>query len=264
MKKVYEHKNIFRLSKKLLYLVLLFSTLGFAEQAPDSFVTGNQFYAAGKYEEAASSYEQVVRSGRQSAELYFNLGNSYYKLHRVAPAIYNFEKALLLSPNDSEIKTNLDFARKMAIDDIKVIPKVGFSKLIADFTSNYHYDTWAWIAVAFAFLFLGFFIGYYFSERTAFKRIFFAGMFLWILGIVLSAASGFYEKNRNENERPAIVFAEQAPLKSEPKMSSQDAAVLHEGTKVYIIEGIANWKKVELTDESTGWIEDSAIKEIKN
>ena len=232
--------------------------------AQTAFEKGNQYYAKENFEAAISNFESVVNSGKQSAELYFNLGNSYYKLHKVAPAIYNYEKALLLSPNDDEIKTNLEFARKMAIDDIKVIPKVGFNKLISDFTSNYHYDTWAWIAVSFAFLFLLFFAGYYFSQKTMLKRIFFIGMFLWLLGIVLSAASGFYEKNRNDTERPAIIFIENAPLKSEPKTGSPDTTVLHEGTKVYILESIANWKKVELTDETTGWIEDSAIKEIKN
>lgn len=228
------------------------------------FDQGNKFYEKENYEAAISSFQSVLNTGKQSAELYFNLGNCYYKLHKVAPAIYNYEKALLLSPNDTEIKTNLEFARKMAIDDIKVIPKVGFNKLLADFTSKYYYDTWAWIAVSFAFVFLLFFVGYYFSQRTIFKRIYFIGMFFWLVGIALSSASGFYEKSRNENERPAIVFAETTPLKSEPKASGQDATILHEGTKVYITESIANWKKVELTDETTGWIEESAIKEIKN
>jgi tetratricopeptide (TPR) repeat protein len=247
--------------KRILVLLLLVSQSFWAQAA---FEQGNKFYEKENYDAAISSYESIINSGKQSAEVYFNLANSYYKLHKVAPAIYNYEKALLLSPNDTEIKTNLEFARKMAIDDIKVIPKVGFSKLLSDFTSKYYYDTWAWIAVSFAFLFLVFFVGYYFSQRTLLKRIFFIGMFLWLIGIFLSAASGFYEKSRNENERPAIVFAENAPLKSEPKSGSPDTTVLHEGTKVYIIESIANWKKVELTDESTGWIEDSAIKEIKN
>lgn len=247
--------------KKILILLLLVSQTFWAQTA---FEKGNKFYAKENYEAAISSYESVVNSGKQSAELYFNLGNSYYKLHKVAPAVYNYEKALLLSPNDAEIKTNLEFARKMAIDDIKVIPKVGFSKLLADFTSKYHYDTWAWIAVSFAFVFLLFFVGYYFSEKTVLKRIFFVGMFLWLVGILLSATSGFYEKSRNDNERPAIVFAENTPLKSEPKSSAQETTVLHEGTKVFILESIANWKKVELTDETTGWIEDTAIKEIKN
>ena len=247
--------------KKILFILLFVSQIFWAQTA---FEKGNKYYEKENYEAAVSSFETVLNSGKQSAELYFNLANCYYKLHKVAPAIYNYEKALLLSPNDTEIKTNLEFARKMAIDDIKVIPKVGFSKLIQDFTSKYYYDTWAWIAVGFAFLFLLFFVGYYFSQTTVLKRIFFFGMFLWLIGIGLSAASGFYEKSRNANERPAIIFAETTPLKSEPKTGAQDATLLHEGTKVFILESIANWKKVELTDETTGWIEDSAIKEIKN
>lgn len=247
--------------KKISILLLLVFHPFWAQTA---FEQGNKCYEKEDFEAAISSYESIVNSGKQSSELYFNLGNAYYKLHKVAPAIYNYEKALLLNPNDTEIKTNLEFARKMAIDDIKVIPKVGFNKLVSDFTSKYYYDTWAWITVVFAFLFIAFFAGYYFSQNTLLKRVFFGGMFVWLLGIFLSAASGFYEKSRNENERPAIVFAENAPLKSEPKATSQEATVLHEGTKVYILESIANWKKVELTDETSGWIEDNAIKEIKN
>lgn len=246
--------------KKILILLLFVSQVIGAQ---NTFEQGNQFYQKENYSAAISSFESIINSGKQSAEVYFNLGNCYYKLHKVAPAIYNYEKALLLTPNDSETKTNLDFARKMAIDDIKVIPKVGFNKVIADFTSNYYYDTWAWVAVTFAFVFLLFFIGYYFSHKTTIKRIFFLGMFVWLLAIIVSIASGFYEKNRNDNERPAIVFAETTTVKSEPKTTAADAFVLHEGTKVFILESIANWKKVELTDETTGWIEESAIKEIK-
>jgi tetratricopeptide (TPR) repeat protein len=247
--------------KNIFYILLLIFQISLAQNAFDQ---GNKFYEKENYQAAIKSYQSVLNTGKQSAELYFNLGNCYYKIQKVAPAIYNYEKALLLSPNDTEIKTNLEFARKMAIDDIKVIPKVGFSKLIQDFTAKYYYDTWAWIAVAFAFLFLLFFVGYYFSQSTFLKRVFFFGMFFWLLGIGLSTASGFYEKGHMDNERPAIVFAETASVKSEPKISATDAFVLHEGTKVYILESIANWKKVELTDETTGWIEESAIKEIKN
>ena len=246
--------------KKILFIFLFISQVFWAQSA---FEQGNQYYQKENYQAAISSFESVLNSGKQSAELYFNLGNCYYKLHKVAPAVYNYEKALLLNPNDKEIKTNLEFARKMAIDDIKVIPKVGFNKLLADFTSKYYYDTWAWIAVSFALLFLLFFTGYYFSQKTFLKRVFFIGMFVWLLGILLSSASGFYEKSRNNNEKPAIVFVETVSVKSEPKTTSADAFVLHEGTKVYILESIANWKKIELTDETTGWIEESAIKEIK-
>lgn len=246
--------------KKIFYIILLIFQVSLAQNA---FEQGNQYYQKENFLAAISSYESIINSGKESADVYFNLGNCYYKLHKVGPAVYNYEKALLLNPNDQEIKTNLDFARKMAIDDIKIIPKVGFHKLIQDFTSTYHYDTWAWIAVALALVFFLFFLGYYFSGTTLKKRIFFTGMFVILLGITLSVSAGIFERNRLENEKPAIVFAETAPVKSEPKTSSPDTFILHEGTKVYILESIANWKKIELTDETTGWIESSAIKELK-
>ena len=246
--------------KKIFYIILLIFQVSLAQNA---FEQGNQYYQKENFQAAISSYESIINSGKESAEVYFNLGNCYYKLHKVGPAVYNYEKALLLNPNDQEIKTNLDFARKMAIDDIKIIPKVGFHKLIQDFTSTYHYDTWAWIAIGLAFIFLLSFLGYYFSSLAWKKRVFFSGMFLFLLGILLSVSSGIFERNRLENEKPAIVFAETAPVKSEPKTSSPDTFILHEGTKVYILESIANWKKIELTDETTGWIESSAIKELK-
>lgn len=245
--------------KKYLYILLLIVQISFAQNA---FEKGNQLYQKENYAEAINNYESVLATGQQSAELYFNLGNCYYKLHNVAPAIYNYEKALQLNPNDDEIKTNLDFARRMTIDDIKIIPKVGFSKLIEDFTSTYYYDTWAWIAIILAFLFLGSFIGYYFSGTTLKKRIFFTGMFIFLFGIIVSVSSGINEKNRIANEKPAIVFAETASVKGEPKPTSPETILLHEGTKVYILESIANWKKVQLTDETTGWISDEAIKEL--
>ena len=245
--------------KKTIYIFLLISQVFWAQ---NTFEKGNQLYQKDNYQDAIANYESVLASGKQSAEVYFNLGNCYYKLHKVAPAIYNYEKALQLNPNDEEIKTNLDFARKMTIDDIKIIPKVGFHKLIEDFTSSYYYDTWAWIAVVFAFVFLGFFIGYYFSGTAFKKRIYFTGMFLILFGIVISVSSGIYEKNRISSDKPAIVFAENASVKGEPKSSSTETILLHEGTKVYVLESVANWKKVQLTDETTGWIQEDAIKEL--
>ena len=245
--------------KKILVLLFLFQ-LSFAQNAFDK---GNQLYKSGNFQEAIANYESVLAQGQQSWELYFNLGNSYYKLHKVAPAIYNYEKALLLNPDDEEIKTNLDFAKKLKIDDIKELPKVGFSKLIENVTSSYNYDTWAWISVIFAFVFLAFFIGYYFSKLAVTKRAFFTGMFLILVVIIISTSAAFSEKSRIENDKPAIIFSEIALLKSQANLSSKTKATLHEGTKVYVLETSANWKKVALTDETTGWIESEAIRELR-
>jgi len=111
-------------------------------------------------------------------------------------------------------------------------------------------------------LFLAFFVGYYLSATTLKKRIFFTGMFLVLILIGVSVSSAFYEKNRKSTEKAAIIFSETTSLKGEPKSTSTETILLHEGTKVYILESIANWKKVQLTDETTGWISDEAIKEL--
>ncbi len=246
--------------KKTLYLLLLTSQFFFAQSG---FEKGNALYQKGKYEEAIAEYETILNSKKESPELYFNLANCYYKLNKVAPAIYNYEKALVLNPNDSEIQNNLAFAHKLTIDEIKVVPKVGFAKLLRDLTGAFHYNTWAWITVALSGFFLLFFIGYYFSQLTLSKRIFFIGMFLLVFLILLSGLAAIFEKSHFENERPAIVFAEIAQVKSEPKASSSEVFLLHEGAKVYLHESMENWVKIELTDGSEGWIENSAVKSVK-
>jgi tetratricopeptide (TPR) repeat protein len=246
--------------KKVIFL-FLFITQSFLAQ--NGFEEGNALHQKEKYSEAATAYESVLQSGKHSAALYFNLGNTYYKQNKVAPAIYNYEKALLLNPNDSEILTNLKFAQKMTIDEIKEIPKVGFEKLLRDFTAAYHYDTWAWISVSIAFAFLLFFLGYYFSQTTLLKRIFFIGMFLLVFALLISILSALFEKSHYDNDQPAIVFSEIASVKSEPRTSATEAFVLHEGTKVMVLEKTANWKKIELLDGTEGWIESRDIREVK-
>lgn len=246
--------------KNTVYIFLLITQVFFAQS---NFETANQLYQKGNYNEAVTAYESILSSKKQSAEVYFNLGNCYYKLNKVAPAIYNYEKALTLNPNDKDIINNLNFAKKLTIDEIKELPKVGFEKLVRDFTANFHYNTWAWISVGLACLFLLFFLGYYFSELTLSKRIFFVGMFIVVFAILISVLSAIFERNHYQNERPAIVFKEMVSVKSEPKSSSSDVLELHEGTKVFVLESFDGWDKIQLTDGTEGWLEKNDIKEVK-
>lgn len=246
--------------KKIIFIFLLTTQFFFAQ---NGFEKGNDFYRKGKYEQAISEYESVLAGKQHSAELYFNLGNSYYKLNKVAPAIYNYEKALVLNPDDAEIRNNLKFAQKLQIDEIKDIPAVGFSKMVHDFASIFQYNTWAWIAVGLSMLFLLSFIGYYFSQMTSSKRMFFIGMFVLVFLLLISVSVAISEKNDFENEKPAIVFAESTDVKSEPQKASNTVFTLHEGTKVFVLETLENWKKIQLTDGTEGWIEKTAIKEVK-
>lgn len=118
--------------KNILYIFLLITQTFWAQTAFDK---GNNLYQKGNYQEAINVYESVLKSGQQSAELYFNLGNCFYKLNKVAPAIFNFEKALLLKPNDAEIQNNLDFAQKMTIDEV-----VGAKSRFCENYRRFHFE----------------------------------------------------------------------------------------------------------------------------
>lgn len=246
--------------KNIIYIaILLITGLAFGQ----SFEQGNALYKKGDYKGAAEQYEGILKQGKQSAEVYFNLGNAYYKLNQVAPSVYNYEKALMLDPGNKDVAVNLGFAKKMAIDDIKATPRVGFSKLIYNATGQYHYNTWAWIAVSFSVVFLLLFVGYYFSGVALVKRIFFVGMFVAAALLALSIVAAIYVKTQKNNENYAIVFPDVITVKSEPRDAAQDAFILHSGTKVNVMQTEDSWKKIQLPDENVGWVKQNDIKEIK-
>jgi tetratricopeptide (TPR) repeat protein len=246
--------------KNLLYLLLLLPQIFLAQSG---FEKGNELYRKDQFQEAIQAYESVLNTNKQSAELYFNLGNAYYKLNEVAPAIYNFEKALLLKPNDKDILNNLAFAQKMQIDEVKEMPEVGFGKILNNITSSRHYNSWAWVAVFCSFFMVLFFIGYYFSYRTILKRTFFGGIFFSVLVLILAIFAAIAEKNNELLFRPAIVFDEVLEVKAEPKSDAPNAFVLHEGTKVEVKEDLDNWRKIALPDGTDGWVVKKSIKELK-
>jgi len=228
------------------------------------FDQANQTYKAGNYQQAVDLYEEIIASGKHSAELYYNLANAYYKLNKIAPSIYNYEKALLLNPSNPEVKNNLKFAQNMMIDPIKEIPKTGFSEWLHGFTSVFHYDTWSKIAIVFSFLVLFSFIGFYFVWRINLKRIFFVLMILFLANSILSLFISSFEKKLAKNNNSAIVFSESIAVKSEPNQNSVNVDLLHEGTKVAVLDELDDYYKVELPNQNVGWLVKKSIKLLVN
>jgi tetratricopeptide (TPR) repeat protein len=251
------------MKKYILLFILTFQFVTANESVDATFKKANDLYNKGKYQNALETFKTIVNQGNESPDLYFNIANCYYKLGNVAPSIYNYEKALLLNPDDVAIQTNLSFAQKMAIDDIKIVPEAGFKKMVKEFTSTFHYDSWAWMAVFISFLSLLSFLGYYFGNTVLLKRTFFSLFLLFVIGITVTVFSAFLQKKFDSKYNPAIIFAEVTTLKAEPKNSSEDVVTLHEGTKVFVLEELGNWKQVELSDKTNAWIDKDAIKEVK-
>lgn len=252
--------------KQLIYLLILFiSSSLFATDETASFAKANQLYQQGKYQEALTKFEAIAQQNSKqiSAELYFNIANCYYQTHQVAPAIFNYEKALLVNPDFENAKTNLEFAKKLRLDDIKEVSKVGLGKLLFDFTTVLHYDAWAWLAVVFSLMLLVSFVVYYFSEKVLIKRLFFIGMTIEIVLICIFVFFGFFQKRQIYKDQPAIVFAEEVELMKEPNALQKSKQTLHEGTKLFVLSTKGDWKKVQLTDDTIGWITADAIKMLK-
>jgi tetratricopeptide (TPR) repeat protein len=245
---------------KWLFIILLAPAM----LASNPFETANKMYREDKFPEAIKAYEEILKTGVESAEIYFNLGNSYYKLNKVGPAVYNFEKALRLNPSDRDTKVNLHFAQKMMIDEAKEPSPAGFGQMLGGFTNQLHFDAWAWVAVFLGVSVFVFFVLYYFAARAMAKRIYFFTMLLQFVLMLLAIGAAWYEHDRFVNERPAIVFDGVAVVKAEPKNGSSDVGVLHEGSKVYVLESLDNWNKVLLPDGNDGWISKQAIRELKH
>lgn len=251
--------------KAFIYIAALFTQFLVAQSKSDAvalFEQGNDLYQKEQYEQAAAKYEQVLKQGFVSDEVYFNLGNAYYKLNKVAPSIYNFEKAKQLNPTCNSIENNLDFSRQLAIDEFDGVPRVGMDKFLYDTTSIFHFNTWAGIAVFMAFIFLIAFAGFYFMHSNVAKRIFFGLMILSILILIASLLSANFQKNYRDTNKSAIVFAVVTAVHAEPKSTAAEITVIHEGAKVQIIENLDSWKKVILPNGVQGWMQKTALKEL--
>ncbi|WP_435136147.1 tetratricopeptide repeat protein [Formosa sp. A9] len=248
--------------KAVVYiLTFLWASLTFA-QNETIFEQGNALYNDGKYAEAVDKYQTILDSGMHSSELYFNLGNAYYKLNQIAPSIYYYEKALQLNPQDKDIKNNMAYAKNMTIDAIDVVPEAGISKIVNNITNSMTYDGWAITTVLLFLAFVVLFLIYYFAEYTNRKRMAFTGSFLVLAAGILTLVLAFHSFSLDKKNNPAIVFAQESQVKSEPNLSSQEVFKLHEGTKVQILDTVNNWKKIKLADGKTGWISSEDIKKI--
>ncbi|WP_396602452.1 tetratricopeptide repeat protein [Algibacter sp. R77976] len=250
--------------KQIFYILSFLFSFGLFAQNQMVFEKANTLYNKGQYAEAIDNYSAILETEKHSADLYFNLANAHYKLNNIAPSIYYYEKALLLNPNDADIKNNIAFARNMTIDAIDVVPDAGFSKLLNTTTNKMSFDVWAKIAVGLVFCFVVLFLVYYFAYSTLNKRIAFIGSITALILVCITLAFAFHKFNLDKKDNPAIVFAQEAKVKAEPNLRSEESFRLHEGTKVQVIGTVDNWKRIELSDGKTGWVLSEDVKLLNN
>lgn len=250
--------------KKLTIFLSLFSVLFCAAQNNKLFDQATAAYNAGEYEKAIGFYNDILNNGKHSTAVYFNLGNAHYKRNEIAESIYFFEKALLLSPDDQEIKTNLSYAQNMTLDAIDTVPETGISKLYKNVTGKLTFDQWSYVAIVAMFVFVLLYILFYYSDYATRKRGTFIGSLLALFICIISIIFAYIQQNDYNNIQPAIIFAEESFIKSEPNEASLQVFILHAGTKVNVLEELNAWNKIKLADGKTGWMLKNELKLLKD
>ena len=247
--------------KKLFFILFIVSQSVLSQSADELFVKANELYKQEKFQEAIKLYSQIEEElGLISSELYYNLGNCYYKLNKIAPSIYNYEKALLIDPLNEDAQNNLVFARRSTIDNIEELPKSVLQKLDEIFIKKLSYNQWAIVCVVSSILGTLLFLLFYFSSTPLRKRIFFVTSMSSFFFLVISLATVYKEYDYAKNHIEAIVFSEETDIKNAPTTSGDIIFTLHEGTKVYVLDTVDNWKKIRLADGKIGWIQANEIK----
>ena len=241
--------------KKMIMIlaVLLVSVAGMA-QVNEWFKEANDAYNEGDFEQALVLYGNIEDSGMESAELYYNMGNTYYKMKKYPMSILYYEKALKLDPGDEDIRTNLEIANLAVVDKINVLPQSFIARWWNGAKSKLSADGWAWVSVgAFALLLLCLF-AFLMARRTGLRKVgFFAGLLMLLcLAFSVVFAIGNYTDQRSQDE--AIVMTSTVNVKSSPSDISVDLFVLHEGAKVRILDSTKGWNKIRIADGSVGWL----------
>ena len=219
-------------------------------------------YVNGNYQEAIKVYESLLKQG-ESAELYYNLGNAYYRTENITRAVLNYERALLLSPGDGDIRFNLQIARSKTIDKIVPESEMFFVTWYRSLVNIMSVDGWGRMALASLALVIVLFLVYLFSARVWVQKVGFFGGGILLVVFVLSNFFAWQQRQQLLNREGAIVVVPSVTVKSTPAQNGTDLFILHEGTKVVITDGsMKSWREIRLADGKKGWIESKKIELI--
>jgi len=238
----------------ILLLMIVLTAAVSAQRIYDLVEKGNLNYMSGDYELAIEEYQAVIDSGYESPELYYNLGNAYYKSNKFTNALVNYEKAALLAPDDEDIQHNLEMARQLVVDKIEKLPEFLPKIWYRQFIGLLKTDQWALISMITFPISLLLFLFYFFVRRIGIRKT----AFLLALFIMLVSASTFIfsynQKKLVYNNSYAIIITPSVTIKSSPDESGTELFQLHEGTKVEIIDQLGDWKEIKLSDGNVGWL----------
>lgn len=219
-------------------------------------------YQAGNYVEAMECYQRILSTGLESAILYYNLGNCYYKLGDIAHAILNYERALLLEPGHKDALYNLKFAQRSTVDKINVLPELFLVRWYKAFVSLLTADQWGYLSVFLFLLFLVMALFFLYATSTGVKK---AGFTVAIIALVLTGCTVLFAQRqyrRVTDRNSGIVMTPSVVVRGAPDRSGTELFVVHEGLKVEVVDSLGGWYNIRIADGNEGWIQQSDLEKI--
>lgn len=246
--------------KLIQYIFLFLSIVILSEEIEPSLESAQQAYRNGEFELAIINYQGLLNQGYENYEIYYNLGNSYYKLNQIANSILNYEKAKKLNPSDEDIDFNLNIAKLQTIDKIEPIPELFLTQWYRNIVGFFSSDNWFLLSILAIILSLISFILIVYLIN--FRKLTIPIFLIFIVLSLISIKFGYDQLADETDNSFAIIMNPTVYVKSAPSSSSTDLFILHEGTKIQVVEEDRNWQKIKLADGNEGWITEENISRI--
>lgn len=241
----------------ILLIAILVTSYSFANN--DLQTKAEKAYANKNYQEAINAYEQLNKDGYSSYKLYYNLGNAYYKNNELGKAIYNYELANKLQPNNEDVKTNLRIANEKTIDEIESKENFFLSAIKSGLVNALSTSGWAWLSIVSLIITLGLAFLFISSTQLNIKRISFFSSAIFLLLFLGSMILGFSALKNKNQVKFAIILPKETNIKPEPIASSKSKFQLHSGTKVKVLETNDEWTNIKLENGNEGWVKTSDV-----
>ena len=250
--------------KRIFTLILLvFSLVNlYADEKGELWTKANDAYSMGQYETALNDYIEIEKNGYQSYKLYYNMGNAWYKTGNMGKAILYYEKALKLNPAGEDALNNLQIAKLQTLDKIDVLPEFIVSTWIKDIRNLMSSNGWGYTAIGLFAVVCILLLLFKFAPTTGGRKLSFVLACVVFLFFIFAVLFAFSLRAKAKSEDNAVVMVPVSNVKSAPNSTGNNLFILHEGSKVEILEQAGKWCRIEISDGRQGWLEEKDIEVI--
>ena len=245
--------------KQIKYILLFLTAFTIKGFGNELLQKAEKAYDSKKYKDAITNYEELVKDGFKSYQLYYNLGNAYFKNNQLGKAIYYYELARKINPNDEDVRINLGITSAKTIDKIDAKENFFISAVKSNLLSSFSTSSWAWFSIGSFIIACILFFVFVSSSNIPIKRISFLFSCILLIGFVLTYSLGYSALKSKSENKFAIITAKEIKIMNEPTPPASSKFSLHEGTKIRVVENNGDWLLIKLDNGNEGWVKTTDV-----